>query len=202
MDEALSFTFRLLLFAAVHSLLAIPIVKRILMGQSRLRRRHYRLTYNLLAVAMFGWVMSSYSDTAVLYVVPGAWSLVMYLLQGVLLLILFKCVQDTGAAEFLGLYQSDAIRDRSSKLVTNGCYGIVRHPLYLFSMLFILLNPIITTRWLIFSLFSAFYFVIGALLEERRLTREFGEDYKNYKQTVPFIIPNLSIFRPHPANRG
>jgi len=197
-NEALPFTFRLLLFAVVHSLLAIPAVKRILMGQSRLRRRFYRLTYNLLAVAMFGWVMSSYSSTAVLYVVPGVWSLIMYLLQAVLLLILFNCVQKTGATEFLGFPSSDANEDCSPQLVTNGCYGIVRHPLYLFSMLFILLNPVITTRWLIFSLFSAFYFVLGALLEERRLLKEFGKYYENYKQTVPFMIPNLSTFRPSP----
>jgi hypothetical protein len=35
---------------------------------------------------MFGWVMSVYRDSEVLYFVPGVWSLIMYLLQAKVLL--------------------------------------------------------------------------------------------------------------------
>lgn len=195
MHDALTFVFRLFLFAGIHSLLALPVLKKILTNQNHSRQQIYRLFYNLISLTMLGWVMTSYRNTPVLYVAPGVWSLIMYLVQVVLLAILLNCVRQTGAAEFLGLPTFDATANRSPRLITNGCYGIVRHPLYLFSMLFLLFNPIVTSRWLIFSAFSAFYFVFGALLEERRLLREFGEEYRIYQRNTPFIVPDLSLSR-------
>lgn len=124
----------------------------------------------------------------------------MYLIQTALLVTLLNCVRQTGAAEFLGLPHS-VTANRAAGLTTTGCYGIVRHPLYLFSMLFFLFNPIVTSRWLILSVFSAIYFVFGALLEERRLLREFGDEYKNYQQNVPFLIPDLLHFRKEASQR-
>lgn len=194
MHDALTFIIRLCLFAAMHSLLALPLVKKILTNQNQSRQQPYRLVYNLISLAMLGWVMASYRNTPVLYVVPGVWSLIMYLVQAVLLVILLKCVRQTGTAEFLGLRKYDATTGRS-RLVTSGCYGIVRHPLYLFSTLFLLFNPILTSRWLIFSAFSTIYFVIGALLEERRLLKEYGDEYRIYRKDTPFIIPDLSLIR-------
>lgn len=194
MHDALDFILRLCLFAAMHSLLALPLVKKILTNQNQSRQQPYRLFYNLISLAMLGWVMASYRNTPVLYVVPGVWSLIMYLVQAVLLVILLKCVRQTGTAEFLGLRKYDVTTGRS-RLVTSGCYGIVRHPLYLFSTLFLLFNPILTSRWLILSAFSTIYFVFGALLEERRLLKEFGDEYRVYRQDTPFIIPDLSLIR-------
>ncbi len=195
MHDALVFVFRLFLFAATHSLLALPPIKKILTNQNHSSQRIYRLIYNLISLAMLGWVMTSYRNTPVLYVAPGVWSLVMYLIQAVLLVILLNCVRQTGTAEFLGLPTFNAAANHSPRLITNGCYGIVRHPLYLFSMLFLLFNPVVSSRWLIFSVFSAIYFIFGALLEERRLLREFGEEYKTYQLNTPFLVPALSHFR-------
>ena len=195
MNDALTFVFRLFLFAGMHSLLASPPVKSFLTNHNQSRQQIYRLFYNLISLATLGWVMTSYRNTPVLYVAPGVWSLIMHLIQATLLAILLICVQQTGAAEFLGLPNYGATANRPTRLITNGCYGIVRHPLYLFSMLFLLFNPVITNRWLIFAAFSAVYFVFGALLEERRLLREFGDEYKNYQQRTPFMIPDMSLFR-------
>jgi len=33
------------------------------------------------------------------------------------------------------------------------------------------------------------YFVIGSRLEERKLVREFGENYRRYQQSVPALMP-------------
>lgn len=195
MNDALTFVFRLFIFAGIHSLLAVPAVKRILTNKNHSSQQIYRLFYNLISLATLVWVMTSYRNTPVLFVAPGVWSLIMYLIQAALLAILLKCLRQSGVAEFLGLPNFGATANRPTRLITNGCYGIVRHPLYLFSMLFFLFNPIVTSRWLIFSTFSAIYFVFGALIEERRLLREFGDEYKNYQQKVPFIIPDLILFR-------
>lgn len=200
MHDAAIFISRFLIFAAVHSLLAIPLVKKFLTGRTQPGHWAYRLIYNLTSLAMFGWVMASYRNTPVIYVVPGAWSLAMYLLQGILLAALVCCVRQTGTADFLGLPLKEGAQSNSNRLVTGGCYGVVRHPLYLISMLFLLFNPVITTRWLILSALSSVYFIVGALVEERRLLTEHGEQYQAYQLTVPFLIPGLSILRRPPTS--
>lgn len=189
MTEPTVFTLRLCFFAGLHSLLALPRVKLFLSGNNQNRQHWYRLAYNLISLILLGWAMSAYRNAPVLYVAPGVWSLIMYLSQAILLAILAGCVHQTGAAEFLGLTKSDSAKSQKPRLITSGCYGIVRHPLYLFSMLFLLCNPVMTSSWLILTLFSFIYFIIGALIEERRLLQEFGYEYQLYRQRVPFLIP-------------
>ncbi len=115
----------------------------------------------------------------------------MYFMQIVFLIILFACVRQTGAAEFLGVSRMPADGPNTPTLVTNGWYRVVRHPLYLFSVLFLLSNPVISVRWLLFTLISVVYFVVGALLEESRFLREFGSEYQAYQRTVPFMLPRI-----------
>jgi protein-S-isoprenylcysteine O-methyltransferase Ste14 len=184
------FILRFLLFAAAHSLFAANRVKGV---TGRLRHgepRGYRLTYNLLSITLFGWVMAAYSASPVLYFAPGVWSLVMYLAQLVCGVILVDCVRRTGTGDFLGIRQLRRGPDVPHQLVTGGYYAIVRHPLYLFSIAFLLLNPVMTAQWLLLTVLSTPYFVIGALIEERRLLEEFGDQYRQYRQRVPFIIPH------------
>lgn len=185
------FLFRFSLFALVHSILAIPSLKNRYVEGNRHLRRCYRCYYNMISLALFGWTMAAYSNSDVLYVVPGVWSLVLYGLQMVFLMVLFACVRQTGVAEFLGVADMASAGRKPPTLVTNGWYRVVRHPLYLFSLLFLLCNPVITTRWLLLTLLSGAYFLIGAVLEEKRLLREFGGEYRGYQRAVPFILPRL-----------
>lgn len=187
MSDKTSFILRFILFAAFHSLFAMVWVKKALnVGESQV----YRVCYNVVSLVMFGWVMSVYRHSKVIYFVPGAWSLIMYLLQLVLLVVLLGCLRQTGAGEFIGY-----ARRTSSSFTSSGWYSIVRHPLYLFSILFMALNPVMTSQWLLLMLMSSLYFVIGGLIEERRLAVEFGEAYRNYQQRVPFIIPIHIMFK-------
>jgi methanethiol S-methyltransferase len=190
-SDVVLFLFRFFLFAVVHSILAIPSLKKRLAGRHSHLRRFYRLYYNLVSLVLFGWVMAAFRNSAILYVVPGVWSLALYFMQVVFLVILFACVRQTGAAEFLGISRMTPDSLKTSKLVTDGWYRVVRHPLYLFSMLFLLCNPVISVRWLLLTLISAVYFVAGALLEESRLHQEFGNEYQAYQRTVPFMLPRV-----------
>lgn len=151
--------------------------------------RGYRLVYNLFSLVLFGWVMAAFNSSPVLYFAPGVWSLVMYAAQLVCGVILVDCVRRTGAGDFLGIRQLHCGRVEHPQLVTDGYYSVVRHPLYLFSIAFLLLNPVMTARWLLLTILSAIYFVIGALIEERRLLEEFGDQYRQYRGHVPFLIP-------------
>jgi len=190
------FILRFLLFAAVHSLFAATRVKGAVGRLCHGEPRGYRLFYNLLSLALFGWVMAAFGSSPVLYFAPGAWSLVMYLAQLVCGMILVDCVRRTGAGDFLGIRQLRRTPDGPHQLVTGGYYALVRHPLYLFSIAFLLLNPVMTAQWLLLTGLSALYFVIGALIEERRLLEEFGDQYRQYRQAVPFIIPRWKTIRP------
>ncbi|MDD2539529.1 MAG: NnrU family protein [Desulfuromonadaceae bacterium] len=191
MSDAVLFVFRFLLFVAVHSILAIPSLKRRVSEKNKHLSRFYRVYYNLLSLALFGWTMAVFRNSTVLYVVPGAWSLVMYFMQLLFLIILFACTRQSGAAEFLGIHRLSAAGAQTHTLITSGCYRVVRHPLYLYSLLFLLCNPVISTRWLLLTLLSAIYFVIGARLEETRLVVEFGDEYRAYQHAVPFMFPRI-----------
>jgi len=184
MPDKFNFIIRFLLFAAVHSLFATDWVKKVLHGDGR---TGYRLCYNIASVVMFGWVMSAYRNSEVLYFVPGVWSLIMYLLQVVVGVILVSCLGQTGVGDFLGFTNNTA-----SSFSNTGWYSIVRHPLYFFSILFMVLNPVMTFQWLMLTIMSIVYFIIGSLIEERRLAGEFGEEYQQYQRQVPFIIPTNS----------
>jgi len=134
--------------------------------------------------------MSVYRHSDVLYVAPGVWSLIMYLLQLVAVVILVSCLLQTGVGEFIGFSKS-----LPSSFINSGWYSIVRHPLYFFSTMFMMMNPVMTSQWLILTIMGTAYFITGGLIEERRLKAEFGEAYRLYQQRVPFLIPNLAKFR-------
>lgn len=188
MPDYIIFILRLLLFAIFHSLLATQQIKDLICSSKTFGSHIYRSLYNLISLIMFGWAMSAYRHSPVIYFVPGFWSLIMYLAQLLLVIALIRCVQQTGAADFIGIRQLRK-QEYVESLKTDGFYSIVRHPLYLLSILFLLLNPVMTVQWLILSVFSFLYFIFGALIEEKRLIKVFGDAYISYREAVPFIIP-------------
>jgi protein-S-isoprenylcysteine O-methyltransferase Ste14 len=185
------FITRFIFFAAAHSLFATRWAHNIFSRTHGRTPKFYRLIYNLASLVLFIWVMAAYRTSPVIYFAPGVWSLVMYGAQAILLGILAVCMRQTGFAEFAGLSQIRQKEQPDSRLATTGWYGIVRHPLYLFSTLFMILNPVMTGQWLLLTILSLIYFVIGGIVEERRLIQEFGEEYQRYRQQVPFMLPSL-----------
>ncbi len=187
MPEYLDFILRLGLFCLLHSLLAAPRFKRYLQQKTGTPLRGYRLAYNLIACLSFFWVMLAWQSTQVIFVAPGIWSLIMSGLQLVVLVLAVNCLRQTGIASFLGTDLKYS--DDHDTLITSGCYSFVRHPLYLLGILFLVLMPVVTTRWIVLSGFSSAYFLLGALIEEQRMLRKYGRRYAIYQQQVPFLIP-------------
>jgi protein-S-isoprenylcysteine O-methyltransferase Ste14 len=77
-------------------------------------------------------------------------------------------------------------------LTIAGPYRLVRHPLYLLSIVMIWSCPDLTTDRLLFNLLWTGWIVGGAYLEERDLVDEFGDSYREYRRRVPMLIPGLS----------
>ena len=185
------FIVRFMLFAVAHSLFAMDRTKQFTGRYFNGSPRFYRLGYNLTSLVMFAWVMSAYSSSPVLYFAPGIWSLVMYAAQLVVAIILFQCLRQTGAGDFLGTSQLRSDRAVTHRLVTSGFYARMRHPLYFYATVFLVLNPVMTAQWLILTLLSICYFIPGGLIEERRLLETYGDEYRHYQKNVPFLLPTF-----------
>jgi protein-S-isoprenylcysteine O-methyltransferase Ste14 len=82
---------------------------------------------------------------------------------------------------------------RPEKVVTTGVYSIVRHPQYLGGLLAHVGFSFLLSGW--YSLLSTPLVVTGVYLisrkEETELTREFGQEYLDYKRKTPMLLPKL-----------
>jgi len=107
---------------------------------------------------------------SVAFIIPGAW-------------LGIKGVKE------IGLEASET--HRPTQIITTGIYSHIRHPQYLGAML---------SHIGITFLVSGFYslvviplvIIINWLLcwkEEKELVREFGDDYREYQNTVPMLFP-------------
>lgn len=84
---------------------------------------------------------------------------------------------------------------RGAKLVTTGFYGLVRHPQYLgifvwtFGHILYALPLHLRPADLIAWTTLVFLYIALARYEEKNLEKEFEEEYRRYREQVPFIIP-------------
>ena len=68
-------------------------------------------------------------------------------------------------------------------------YKYVRHPLYFGIILGLWATPFMTITHLVFAILLTAYIIIGVMLEEKDLSKEFGEQYRAYKKKTPMLIP-------------
>ena len=77
------------------------------------------------------------------------------------------------------------------QVITSGVFSIVRHPIYLGSILlylgFILLSLSLLSA-LVWILIIVFYYMISRY-EEKLLIQRFGSAYEEYKKKVPMLFP-------------
>ncbi|MFW9900133.1 MAG: methyltransferase family protein [Candidatus Thorarchaeota archaeon] len=95
----------------------------------------------------------------------------------------------------LGKYGTPVVHTgEEHKLVTNGLYKIVRHPMY-FGAIMMTLGTYITFRSILLLIGAAISYVplmrIRITVEEETLIGTFGDDYRNYikrtRKLIPFI---------------
>ena len=183
------------LWGSTHSLLASLSFKDFLrrtLGDKFMKS--YRLLYNIFAVISIApvlYLMAVLPDEA-LYQVPPPWSYLMLLGQGISVFLLFVAVLQTDVLSFAGLRQLIE-EERTGKLVTHGLYRFVRHPLYTFSLLILWLSPKVTFNSFIVYLALTLYVLVGAFFEERKLLREFGQEYAKYRSVTPMLMPGLKL---------
>ena len=185
--------FSIALWGVVHSWLASLGWKnflRRLLGDGFMRL--YRLLYNLFAAISFIpilYLMLSLPDR-MLYQAPAPWNYLMRVGQLLSVVLLLVAVMQTDMLSFAGLRQVFE-EEKPGQLVTDGLYRSVRHPLYAFSLLILWLSPSMSLNTFVVSAGLTLYVLIGIFFEERKLLREFGQDYADYKSRTPMLIPGM-----------
>ena len=187
--------FAIIVWGFVHSLLAS------LAAKARVRKwfgpgsdRWYRLAFNMFGILTFLPILGllAMDPGKTLYVIPAPWSYLALAGQLLAVAALGIGLLQTGAWSFLGIEQLLVNSPESeAQMVSGGLYRWVRHPLYSAGLVFIWLTPVMTVNLLVLNLGLTIYLVVGAIYEERKLVREFGNLYLDYQKSVPMLIPGL-----------
>jgi protein-S-isoprenylcysteine O-methyltransferase Ste14 len=189
MNIILNFILYFLIFTVIHSALATDYIKnkaQKLLGE---RYRFYRMIYTLISIPTFApaflvWIKYS-GSTPLVYSIPQ-WAYPLIILARVLALGIFAyALYQTDILDFIGLKQTH----EKTILITNGAYGIVRHPLYASGILLLVTKMEMSRLDFIAVVLISIYLIIGAYIEERRLLSVFGDEYKSYRQQVSMFIP-------------
>jgi protein-S-isoprenylcysteine O-methyltransferase Ste14 len=101
-----------------------------------------------------------------------------------------------------GTSERSTVDPRASRLNTDGIYSVVRHPLYLGNTLIALGLASLIGRWylpVIVLLASLLYHERIAAREEAFLEERFGDEFREWADRVPALVPRATRFRRPPA---
>ena len=181
-------------YCVLHSVLAAAKWKSFLERNTGKLFRYYRISYSIFfTITLFGILYFQYSfKSTQLFqsLVLKYISLLLLLLPGLLIMgiSIFKYFKLLSGIR--SLYQAKP----SAHLKLEGIHKYVRHPLYLGTILFIwglfFIFPMLNN--LIAIIIITLYTLIGIQFEEKKLIKEFGNEYTEYIKKVPAIIPRFS----------
>lgn len=191
-------------FCISHSILGSNKVKKLFKDRFGNGIAYYRIGYNIISVISFIIIYLSLPTINItLYDLPSPYDLIILFLQLLSLIGFIWSTRYFSSGEFIGWAQIRRLRegnydskdlDESSTLRIEGPYKYSRHPIYFFSIVFLVMRPVMSLSYFIIVVIFVVYFYIGSVFEEKRLIEKFGEAYINYQKSVPRIIP-IKIFR-------
>jgi methanethiol S-methyltransferase len=189
------------LFGYTHSLLASNKLKRIAAAKFGSLIAFYRLIYNFISfISLYILYLLLPQPNLLIYDLPNPWDLIILIPQILSIIGIVWSARYFNLWEFIGFSQikrwiegSYDIKELDEKYSfrIDGPYKLTRHPVYLFSITFLLFRPAMDLFYLVIFILIVVYFYIGSVYEEKKLTELFGEDYSRYKEEVPRIIPFL-----------
>jgi methanethiol S-methyltransferase len=193
-----------LVFALIHSITVTRKFKRAcraLLGATFMQT-YYRALYNAVSFITAGiaFLLIHRVPDQLLWTAPSWLSWIMHGIQIAAIAFASLAFEYLDVGEFMGIKQiwryisrhevAGNIEGQTQKnLVTNGVYGIVRHPLYFAGLVLFTFNPHITVNSLAVTILADAYFLFGMFIEERRFLMIFGDQYREYMKRVPRFIP-------------
>lgn len=196
--DTITIVFLFALFAALHSILASLEFKTFIKKKLNGIMPYYRLIYNIISVISFGmFLYFSPKPFHIVYEIPYPYDLLIFSFQILSLVGFLYTLKFTDLKEFIGIKQIKRALDKDYneeydekfQFRNEGPYKISRHPIYLFSILFLAFRPYMTLFYLTLLILFIVYFYIGSFFEERKLERILGEEYTKYKKNVSRIFP-------------
>ncbi len=185
--------FSWLAYFFIHSLLASLKVKYLVARKWPGFMPWYRLFFNMVATVLLViplWLTWRLGGETV-FAWKGAW---WWLGNGLALAAVagfLYSLKHYDGSEFLGLRQ---LRERERRVEDQERFRVsplhrhVRHPWYFLGIILIWTRDM-TAPMLLSSVMMTLYFIIGSLLEERKLLAYHGEAYAEYRRRVPGLFP-------------
>lgn len=176
-----------IVYLALHSILASGTFKK--WGYTLLPERHFRKIY--IAFSVIGFMalllyngklggeplLEVTSTTKFIAMVPST----------VGVIVIRMAFKQYKLSSFLG------ISNESPSFHAEGILSKVRHPIYLGTILlligFALFDPRVPTLISVSCMFL--YLPFGIYFEEKKLIKQFGQKYLDYKKEVPAIVPRF-----------
>jgi protein-S-isoprenylcysteine O-methyltransferase Ste14 len=186
-----------LLFAASHSLLALPAWKQRLARwlPAALERTTYVLVAGAFLALLFWQWRPLPAPVWALTATPARGALRALGIAGWLLAVV--ALRTLGHARLFGLAQAWRwAREREPAppvLVRRGVYRWMRHPISLAFVLGAWGTPTMSAGRLLFACAATTYLAVGTRLEERHLQERFGECWERYRREVPAWVPRRPL---------
>ena len=184
-----------ILWCTLHSTLIATAVTDYMKKGLGDRYRFYRLFYNTVAmVTLLPLAYYSISiEGAPIFRWQGPLAIAKYLLQVTSLYLFIAGARHYRMSQFLGIHQiktgqTDHTLSKQDIFDTTGILSAIRHPWYISGIMIIWARDISLSALFNNIVISA-YFVVGTILEERKLALQFGEKYRDYQKNVSMFFP-------------
>jgi methanethiol S-methyltransferase len=183
-------------FALHHSVFARLGLKQALARRlpAGLERSTYVWISSLLFILTWAWWLPVPGRP---WAFHGVAALALAVLQGAGVIVTLAAARRLSIFDLSGVAQVlDAHRPRpeaaGAPLVSDGLYGLVRHPIYLGWLLIVWPAPVMTGTRAAFAAISTVYLLVAIPFEERSLRASLGEAYARYRKVVrwrmlPFV---------------
>ncbi len=182
-------------WCVIHSLMISQVIVSGIKDRYGGHYRYYRIFFNLASLLTLIPVMiySNLLRGDLVFTWSGVWRPVQITLLMGALAFFYGGTRHYDLKQFLGIRQAMGQESRkgltrTGELDTTGILGAVRHPWYAGGFFILWARPFdkagIVTNFVLTA-----YLVLGTVLEERKLTVEFGDEYREYQKRVPMFFP-------------
>ena len=184
----------LLMFALQHSLMARQSFKRLI--DRFIPKEMERSTYVLATCAVLMWMYIAWQP------IPGlVWQIegfavhlmaALFLMGAALVLWSTFMISHWQLFGLSQAWQAFCGREPAEPAFSKpAMYKYTRHPLYLGLLLVLWATPQMTIGHIVMSVVWTIYIFIGIGYEEKDLLKQFGDEYRQYMESVPQLFPFL-----------